>query len=57
MDVRYIGPQAEVTIEETGDLVQRNHKVTVSDDLGRRLIEQGTWERVKPEPKKKGSGS
>ena len=46
--IRYVGPDAEVQIAATGQVVQQNHQVEVEDDeLAKSLLEQkDIWERV-----------
>lgn len=53
--VRYVGPNVEVRIEETGDVVQQNHQVEVDGALAKRLLEQDTWEKAEPGKAKGGS--
>jgi hypothetical protein len=46
--IRYIGPEDEVQIAATGQVVPRNHQVEIDDDdLAKSLLEQkDNWERV-----------
>lgn len=46
MEVRYTGPIDEVTIREFDLTVKRNHKITVPDAIGQRLVQQADWEEV-----------
>lgn len=52
--IRYIGPNAEVQIAATGQVVAQNHQVEIEDDdLAKSLLEQtDNWEKVtaKKEP-------
>lgn len=51
--VRYVGPQAEVEIAATGDLVKQGHQVEVDSELAKSLLEQqDVWEKA---DRKKGS--
>jgi hypothetical protein len=49
--IRYIGPNDEVQIAATGQIVQQNHQVEVEDDeLAKSLLEQtDNWEPVTKE--------
>ena len=46
--IRYIGPEVEVQIAATGQVVQQNHQVEIEDDdLAASLLEQeSNWEKV-----------
>lgn len=46
--IRYVGPNDEVQIGATGQVVQQNHQVEIEDDdLAKALLEQEeNWERV-----------
>jgi len=46
--IRYIGPNEEVQIAATGQVVSQNHQVEIEDDdLAKSLLEQTeNWERV-----------
>jgi hypothetical protein len=46
--IRYIGPNVEVQIAATGQIVKQNHQVEIEDDdLARSLLEQkSNWEKV-----------
>lgn len=46
MKVRYVGPFDAVEIAETGQVVEQNHQVEVTTELGRSLCQQATWEKA-----------
>lgn len=45
--IRYVGPNTEVQIAATGQIVEQGHQVEIEDDeLAKSLLQQEVWERV-----------
>ena len=46
MEIRYVGPLAEVDVPDAGVIAKRNHKIDVAADVAASLLRSSDWKAV-----------